>query len=301
MAFSSFAQITLNGLLTGGIFALIAMGLTLVFGVMDVVNFAHGAFVMLAMYLTFVLAKVAGIDPFLAILVVTPVFFVFGVVTERLVISPILDKSMFAQVFATLGLLWIFTNGADFIFGSAPRSISTGYTGITLGGIAIEEVRLYGFVIAIVTTTLLYLFLYRTKTGLAIRATAQSKELARPFGVNVSYIYMLTFGIAIALVGIAGSVSAATRPTTPNVANFFVLISFVIVTLGGLGNVTGAFLAGLFIGIVNAWVGFYLSSELAPPIYFTIFIMVLVLRSTGRFDELLYRINAALGTGGMSH
>ena len=282
-------QLLVNGLLLGSVLALAALGLSLIFGVMDVVNFAHGTFVMLAMYAAYVLWTVAGIDPFLSVLIVAPVFFVFGVVTERLVIAPIIDRPMFAQVFSTLGLLWILQFFAQFVFGPETRSFNAGYGGLAFAGIRVEEVRLYGFIITIVVTGLLYLFLQRTKIGLGIRATAQSDTLAQPFGINVDRIYMLTFGLGIALVGVAGSVLMSIQPVRPTVGNWYVLTSFVIVTLGGLGRIWGVLFAGFFIGILDSFISFYLSSPLAPPIYFAIFIVVLVLRAEGVTDELKYQ------------
>lgn len=283
-------QLVTNGLLTGGVLALSALGLTLIFGVMDVVNFAHGTYVMLAMYASYLLWDVAGLDPFLSMLLVGPLFFLFGAVSERLVIDPIIDRPMYAQVFATLGLLWIFENAALAAFGPEPATVNARYGGTNLAGIAIENGRLYGFVVSAVVTLLLGLFLFRTKTGLAIRATAQSKELAEPFGVDIQRIYMLTFGIGIGLVGIAGGALVAIRSVEPTAGNFLVLLAFVIVTLGGLGSIGGAFAAGLFIGVADSFISFYLSPQLGPPIYFVFFIGILVLRTTGQLEELMYHV-----------
>lgn len=284
-------QLLINGLLLGAVLALAALGLSLIFGVMDVVNFAHGTFVMLAMYAGYVLWTVAGIDPFLSILIVAPAFFVLGVIAERLIIAPIIDRSMFAQVFSTLGLLWILENFALFVFGPSTRSFNAGYGGLNIAGIRLQEVRLYGFIITIAITGLLYLFLHRTKTGLGIRATAQSDTLAQPFGVNVDRIYMLTFGLGIALVGVAGSVLISIQPVRPTIGNWYVLTSFVIVTLGGLGRIGGVLAAGFFIGVLDSFISFYLASPLAPPIYFAIFIVVLVLRADGITEEIRYQYN----------
>lgn len=296
-------QLVVNGLLLGAVFALAALGLSIIFGVMDVVNFAHGTFVMIAMYAGYVLWIHAGIDPFLSILIVAPVFFVIGIVTERLVIAPIIDRPMFAQVFATIGILWILEHFALFWFGPSSRGIRAGYGGLRIGSVVMEEVRLYGFLITIVVTALLYLFLYRTKTGLGIRATAQSEELAQPYGINIDRIHMLTFGLGIGLVGVAGSVLISVHSVRPTTGNLYVLTSFVIVTLGGLGSIGGVLLAGFFIGILDSFISFYLSSALGPPIYFAIFIFVLVLRAEGKIAELRYqldRIRSRL-VGGSEH
>ena len=287
------AQLVTNGLLTGGVLALSALGLTLIFGVMDVVNFAHGTYVMLAMYASYLLWDGLGLDPFLSMLLVGPLFFLFGAASERVVIDPIIDRPMYAQVFATLGLLWIFENAALAAFGPEPASVNANYGGTVVAGIAVENGRLYGFVVAAVVTLLLALFLFRTKTGLAIRATAQSKELAEPFGVDIGRIYMLTFGIGIGLVGIAGGALVAIRSVEPTAGNFLVLLAFVIVTLGGLGSIGGAFVAGLFIGVADSFISFYVSPQLGPPIYFVFFIGILVLRTTGRLDEVRFRVGQA--------
>jgi len=230
------------------------------------------------------------VDPFLAILIIAPLFFILGVVIERLIIAPIIDQPMFAQVFSTLGLLWILENFALFWFGPTTRSINTDYGGLVFAGINIEEVRLYAFIIAMIMGMSTYLLLHKTKLGLGIRATAQSDDLAQPFGINVDRIYMITFGIGIALVGVAGSTIMSIQPVRPTVGNWFVLTSFVIVTLGGLGSIGGVLLAGLFIGVLDSYISFYISSALAPPIYFGIFILVLVLRAEGIIDKIKYQI-----------
>lgn len=297
------AQLVSNGLLTGGLLALSAMGLTLIFGVMDIVNFAHGTYVMLAMYAGYFAWTIGGVDPFVATLLVGPAFFVFGVLTERIVISPIIDRPMYAQVFATLGLLWAFENAALVAFGPAPKSVNLGYGGLNVAGVSIEISRLYGFVIAVVVTALVYLFLFRTKTGLAIRATAQSRTLAEPFGVDIDRIFMITFGLGIGLVGVAGSAIIATRSVTPTAGNYFVLLAFVIVTLGGLSSIGGTFVAGLFIGVADSFIAFYVSPQVAPPIYFVFFIAILVLRATGRLDTVRFKLRRTFSgfSGGMGH
>lgn len=294
------AQLTTNGVLTGGLLALSALGLTLIFGVMDVVNFAHGTYVMLAMYAGYFAWSIGGLDPFVAIILVGPLFFIFGLVSEKVVIDPIIDRPMYAQVFATVGLLWIFENGALTLFGPDSKTVTSSYGGIQVLGISIQVSRLIGFFIALIVTVLLLLFLERTKTGLAIRATAQNRDLAEPFGVDIDRIFMITFGIGIGLIGIAGSSLIATRSVVPTTGNYFVLLAFVIVTLGGLNSILGTFLAGVFIGVADSFVSFYLSPELAPPIYFLIFISVLVMRARGHIEILRFRFRSLFAGGGLN-
>lgn len=274
-------QIILYGTLTGGVYALVAMGLSLIFGVMDVVNFAHGAYLMLAMYSSFFAWQIFNIDPFVSILIIAPAFFVFGVISERLVIHPIIDEPDFAQIFATVGLIWVFENTAHFLWGADPRGISAGYGGMNILGIPVQEVRVFGFVIAIITAIGMYILLEKTKIGLAIRATSQDKQAAKLMGINTKWVYMVTFGLGIALVGVAGPVVASIFSTTPTVGANYVLIAFVVVVLGGLGDVFGAIWAGILIGIVDSAVAFYAEPTLSAPVYYTIFIVVLVLRATG--------------------
>jgi branched-chain amino acid transport system permease protein len=296
-----YAQLIVSGLLSGGMLALAALGLTLIFGVLDVVNFAHGTYVMLAMYAGYWAWEVGGIDPFIATLLVGPLFFVFGVICERLVIQPVIDRPMYAQVFGTVGLLWIFENGAQALFGPNTKSVTASYGGFSIGGVAVQQSRLYGFIIAVIVTGLLVLFLNRTKTGLAIRATAQTRDLAEPFGVNIERIFMITFGLGIGLIGVAGSALIATRSVEPTTGNFYVLLAFVIVTLGGLSSIYGTFLAGLFIGIADSFISFFLSPEIAPPIYFALFIGVMVLRAKGYIETLKFRLSSLRSSGGVAN
>jgi branched-chain amino acid transport system permease protein len=295
------AQLTANGLLAGGLLALSALGLTLIFGVLDVVNFAHGTYVMLAMYAGYWAWEVGGIDPFLATVLVGPLFFLFGLVSERLVIQPVIDRPMYAQVFGTVGLLWMFENGALAVFGPDAKSVTATYGGIDAFGVSIQVSRLIGFCIAVVVTVALLLFLRRTRTGLAIRATAQTRDLAEPYGVNIERIFMLTFAIGIGLIGIAGSAIIATRSVQPTTGNFFVLLAFVIVTLGGLNSIVGTFFAGLFIGVADSFISFYISPELAPPIYFALFIGVLVMRARGYIELVKFRLGRLLPNGGVAN
>ena len=296
MVLDTLIQAVFYGILTGGVYALVAVGLTLIFGVMDVVNFAHGAYVMLAMYMTFFLWQIFGLDPFLSILIVAPAFFLFGVVSERLVIHPIIDEPSFAQIFATVGLTWVFENAALYFFGPTPRGINAGYGRITILNIPAGEARVYGFLISIAATLGLFALLYRTKTGRAIRATAQSKEAAELMGMNTTHVFLITFGLGIALAGIAGSVVATLFSTFPHVGATYVLIAFVVVVLGGLGNVFGALVGGLVIGVIDSLVGVYIDPVLGPPIYYVVFIAVLLFRATDRFegDSLIHAARRAV-------
>jgi branched-chain amino acid transport system permease protein len=278
-----FLQLTINGLLQGGIYSLISIGLTLIFGVTRIVNFAHGEFLMLAMYATFFLFQFVGIDPYLSILIVTPLLFVLGLCSERLVIHPILNAPSFMQIFATVGLSVALQNAALFFWKADYRSVKTTYAGMMVpaGEFLISFARLMAFLAAVVISYGVFLYLKKTYTGKAIRAVAQNRTAATLMGINIRQIYFFTFGLGTALVGIAGALLMPIYYVFPTVGGLFVLTAFVVVVLGGLGNMTGAFIGGLVIGLVESYSGFYGATQLKEAVYFVIFILVLLLKPSG--------------------
>jgi branched-chain amino acid transport system permease protein len=278
-----FLQLTINGLLQGGIYSLISIGLTLIFGVTRIVNFAHGEFLMLAMYATFFLFQFVGIDPYLSLLIVTPLLFVLGLCSERLVIHPILNAPSFMQIFATVGLSIALQNAALFFWTADYRSVKTTYAGMMVpaGEFLISFARLMAFLAAVVISYGVFLYLKKTYTGKAIRAVAQNRTAATLMGINIRQIYFFTFGLGTALVGIAGALLMPIYYVFPTVGGFFVLTAFVVVVLGGLGNMTGAFIGGLVIGLVESYSGFYGATQLKEAVYFVIFILVLLLKPSG--------------------
>jgi branched-chain amino acid transport system permease protein len=278
-----FLQLTINGLLQGGIYSLISIGLTLIFGVTRIVNFAHGEFLMLAMYATFFLFHFVGVDPYLSILIVTPLLFVLGICSERLVIHPILNAPSFMQIFATVGLSVALQNAALFFWTADYRSVKTTYAGMMVpaGEFLISFARLMAFLAAIVISYGVFLYLKKTYTGKAIRAVAQNRTAATLMGINIRQIYLFTFGLGTALVGIAGALLMPIYYVFPTVGGLFVLTAFVVVVLGGLGNLTGAFIGGLVIGLVESYSGFYGATQLKEAVYFVIFILVLLLKPSG--------------------
>jgi branched-chain amino acid transport system permease protein len=278
-----FLQLTINGLLQGGIYSLISIGLTLIFGVTRIVNFAHGEFLMLAMYATFFLFQFVGIDPYLSLLIVTPLLFVLGLCSERLVIHPILNAPSFMQIFATVGLSIALQNAALFFWTADYRSVKTTYAGMMVpaGEFLISFARLMAFLAAVVISYGVFLYLKKTYTGKAIRAVAQNRTAATLMGINIRQIYFFTFGLGTALVGIAGALLMPIYYVFPTVGGLFVLTAFVVVVLGGLGNMTGAFIGGLVIGLVESYSGFYGATQLKEAVYFVIFILVLLLKPSG--------------------
>jgi branched-chain amino acid transport system permease protein len=278
-------QSLISGILMGGIYALVSIGLTLIFGVMNIINFAHGEFLMISMYLTFWAFHYFNFDPYLSIIVVAPSLFLFGILTQKLLIQRLVDAEHYTQIFVTVGLSIVMVNTVLFLWKADYRMIKTSYTMSVLhiSGMVISYPRLISFLVAISITFLLFIFLKYTYLGKAIRATAQDNQGARLMGVNIRRVYLFTFGLGSAIVGVAGAVLSPIYYAFPTVGLHFVLISFVVVVLGGLGNVTGAFWGGLMIGVIESFSGFFISPDLKEAIYFLIFILVLILKPSGLF------------------
>ena len=284
-------QVLLNGILLGGLYALVSLGLTLIFGVMRIINFAHGQFLMLAMYGTFWLFQLYGVDPYLSILIVLPLMFILGIVAYRVVIQPIIDASEMTHVFATLGLNLSLQGIALILWQGDFRGIRTVYSSMVvhLGSLYINIPRLIIFLCALATIWVLFLFLKKTYIGKAIRASAQKRVAAQLMGVNLSRIYMIAFGMGIAIVGITGAVLMPIYEVFPSVGSLFALVSFVVVVLGGLGNLGGALVGGIIIGVVESVSGVFIAPNLKEGVYFIIFVIILLLRPTGIFGKAVIR------------
>jgi len=280
-------QIIASGLLTGGIYALLAVGLTLIFGVLRVVNFAHGEFMMLGMYGAFWMWALWDIDPYLSVFAVVPAIFGLGLLTDRLIIKRTIGAPEVTVVFATLGLSILLQNAALTVFSADTRSVTTGYTGTALsfGEVRVSIPMLISFVVAIGLALALWAFLSRTRFGKAIQATAQNRDAAALMGINVQRVYMMTYAIAVAGAGAMGAIAAPVFSVYPRVGLSFVITAFVIVVLGGLGSVLGAVIAALLVGLVQSVVGFLVGAAWAEIAYFVLFIAVLVLRPQGLFGR----------------
>jgi branched-chain amino acid transport system permease protein len=280
-------QLIINGLLLGGIYALISIGLTLIFGVLEIVNFAHGEFLMLAMYAAYFLFQLYGVDPYLSLVIILPLFFLIGVAVQRVTIQPILSAPPLNQIFMTVGLSMVLQNLALFFWKADYRTVKTSYSSLTLkaAGLMISFPRLVAFVLAMGLIAGLLIFLQKTYTGKAIRARAQERKAAMLMGINVYRTYQIAFGMGIACVGAAGAMLMPVFFVFPSVGTLFVLIAFVVVILGGYNSLTGALVGGLIIGVVEAFSGFFISPHLKEAIYFVIFILILLFRPTGLFGR----------------
>jgi branched-chain amino acid transport system permease protein len=274
-----------NGLMTGAVYALIALGLTLVYGVLHIINFAHGATLTAAMFAVFVLHSVFRVDPYIAVFILTPLFFGLGYAVQRFVINPASHGEDSNILMVTLGLSIIIENGLLAWFRSDTRSIDVpyGFSVIEIGNLFLSTPRVIAFVASFAVAGLLGLLLLKTDTGKAIRAVAKEKTGAALSGINVDHIYAVTFGLGAACLAIAACLLMPTFLVNPRVGNAFVLVAFTIVVLGGMGSIGGALAGGLIIGVVESLSGLYLGESLGQIGIFLIFILVLLFRPTGLF------------------
>jgi len=277
------AQAIVSGLLMGGLYALISVGLTLIFGVMRIINFAHGDLMMLAMYITYWMFTLYGIDPYISIVVTMPVLFVIGSVIQKSLINRVLDAPQSSQLFLTLGVMLIAQNAALLLWKADYRAIRAPYTGsvIKLGEVFVGIPRLTSFAVAIILTGMLYLLLTRTKMGRAMRATAQNREVSMLMGVNVPRIQTVAFGIGSACVGAAGTLLSTFYYISPTVGTTFTLTAFLAVVLGGMGSFTGAFFGGLIVGLAESLGAVYVATQYRELVTFIIFIFILLAKPSG--------------------
>jgi branched-chain amino acid transport system permease protein len=276
-------QLIVNGLLLGGIYALISIGLTLIFGVVRVINFAHGEFLMLSMYITYFSYTFLGLNPYLSLIIGIPLMFLAGMAIDQVIIRPLREAPAYMQVFATVGLSIVLLNMALFLFTGDYQSIRMPFAEKTLhlGVLSLSYAKLVIFFSAILVSITLFLLLKYTNLGKQIRAIAQDRMAAKLVGINLNRIYMLTFGIGTALVGIAGGLILPVYYVFPSVGVYFVLTAFVVVVLGGMGNMVGALLGGFIIGITDSLSGYYIDPSLKEVISFIIFLVVLLIRPSG--------------------
>lgn len=279
----------LNGLTTGAVYALIALGLTLIYGVLHIINFAHGASLMMALYGVYALKERWGVDPYVALPFMVPAMFVLGYGMQRLIINRASHGKDENILLVTLGLSIVMENLALLFFKSDTRTIDTTYTlsTVAIGPEAVQVMvsvpKLVAFVGALVVSTLLILILQRTDLGRAIRAVAKEKQGARLMGIDVEHVYAMCFGLGLSCLGAAACFLLPAYYVNPQVGNGFVLVAFTVVVLGGMGSFAGALLGGLLIGVVESFGGLFLGESLGQVGIFVIFIAVLLLRPQGFF------------------
>ncbi|MCW2239818.1 branched-chain amino acid ABC transporter permease [Azospirillum canadense] len=278
-------EAALNGLMTGAVYALIALGLTLIYGVLHIINFAHGALLTCAMFGVWIAWAWLGMDPYLVILPLVPLMFALGYGLQRFVIGPASHGDDGNILLVTLGLSIVLENVLLALFQSDTRTLDTDYSFqvVALGPLLLSYPRVIGLGVAVVVTGLLWLVLNRTDTGKAIRAVAKEKLGANLVGIDVPHVYAVTFGMGCACLAVAAGLLMPTFYVNPRIGGAFVLVAFTVVVLGGMGSLPGALLGGLFIGVVESLCGLFLGDSLGQIGIFLIFIAVLLVRPTGLF------------------
>ncbi|MDL2403365.1 branched-chain amino acid ABC transporter permease [Rhizobium mayense] len=275
----------INGLLTGAIYALVALGLTLVYGVLHIINFAHGATLAAAMFAVWGLNAAFAIDPYWTIPIVAPVFFAVGYCVQRFVIGPASHGDDSNILLITLGLSILIENALLVGFGSDTRSIPSdwSFAVVEAGPFLLSSAKLIGAAGSLIVALAFFLLMNRTDTGKAIRAVAREKLGAKLVGINVGHIFAVTFGLGCAALAMAAALLMPTFYVNPRIGGAFVNIAFTVVVLGGMGSIPGAMAGGLIIGMVESVSGLFLGESLGQIGIFIIFILVLLLRPTGLF------------------
>ena len=275
----------INGLLLGGIYTLVASGLTLIYGVLHIINFAHGSLLMLAMFGVYYLLTLLGIDPYLSIFIMVPAMYLLGYLLYKGLIGRLASGKDENILLVTLGLSILIENLALMFFKGDSRTILVSYsdTMVELGPAFVPLPKLISFVVAMVLCAALGLFMQRTDTGRAIRAVAKERVGARLVGIDVDRIFAISYGIGLATLGAAASLMMPMFYVSPTVGHVFVLVAFTVVVLGGMGSFLGAIVGGLIIGLTESFGGLFLGESMGQIGISLIFILILLLRPSGLF------------------
>jgi branched-chain amino acid transport system permease protein len=282
---TTIAQAVVNGLLIGGIYALVSIGVTLIFGVVKIVNFAHGEFVMIGMYVAFFLATYLGIDPLLSLFVSMPLLFGIGLLLQRFLIKRVLGLGDMPQIFLTFALSVLLVNVTLLLFTANYRTVQTPYSEavIHLGPLYVPVAKLIAFAVAMGLSLALWVFLRATDLGKAMRAAAQNRDVAMLMGIDPDRVFGVAVGLALALAGAAGSLLMPFYPAYPLVGQVFVLMAFVAVVLGTLGNVVGALVASLMMGIAESLGIQFVGADSGLIVVFLMLLLMLALKPNGLF------------------
>ena len=287
MSFSLYVEVLIQGVLSGLVYGLMALGLSVIFGVVRVVNFAHGEFAVLAMYCAFVLFGLAGVDPIIASIPLAIAFFVLGYAMQRGMVQPFVTRPQHEQFILLVGVALVITNALLLVFGPESKHVDLPYSfdSYTVAGVLIDKVRVYGAAAALAVTAALFAFFRFTSTGTAIRASADNLTGAAVVGLDVKRLYAISFGLGLACVGAAGSIMMALTDMTPMLAPSLTLLAFTIVIVGGLGSMTGALAGGLLIGVAEAVASLVVSPAIKSMVSFGLLVLVLALRPQGLFGK----------------
>ncbi|WP_127032219.1 branched-chain amino acid ABC transporter permease [Brucella melitensis] len=278
-----FLQIVINGILLGGLYAIMAQGLALVWGVLNIVNLAHGTMIMLGGYVTWLVFANFGIDPFIGVFAAAAVMFCFGYALQRCVLNLVARGPMFNALLITFGIEIIFTDVAQHVFSADFRAIIPSYSAVNFNvyGITIPLMNLLAFIAAFVVSGFMFFFMMTTKLGRAIRATAQNLTAARLYGVEPRHLYAVNFGIGVAIAGVAGGLYATVNQLNPYIGVPLTAKSFAITIIGGLDNPLGVILGGLILGVIESLTVLYLGDTYRNVVSFSILVLVLIIRPGG--------------------
>jgi branched-chain amino acid transport system permease protein len=280
-------QLVVSTVLLGGIYALIAIGLTLIFGVMRVVNFAHGEFLMLGMYLAFWAFTLVHLDPYVTFALALPLLFGVGWLSYRIVMRPVIHAGHNVHVFTTVGLSVALQNVALVLWTADSRFVRTGYYAVVVrvGGAAVNLAQIVAFAVAVLLTGALFAFLRWSYMGKVMRATAQDRQVASLMGIDTGRVFALTWAVGVACVGAAGVLLAPIYPVYPTAGLQFVLIAYVAVVLGGLGDMAGALIASVVVAAVEVVGSYMLGTAWKEVLYLLLFIGILIVRPAGLFGQ----------------
>ncbi len=274
-------QVVVSGILSGGLYAMVALGLALIFGVMRVINIAHGPLLMLGAYATFFLYHRFGMNPFLTVPLSMAALFVVGMLLQRSLIFRVVDAPELSSLLLTFGISIALVNLAQLAFTSDLRAVEYITGAWLVGGLALSKPRVIAFAFAAGVTALAFVFLQRTRLGKAIRATSQSREVAMVCGIDVARIHMITFGLASALAAAGGSLLAVIVAIQPEMGQVWTFKSFLVIVLGGAGNYPGALLGGMLLGLVEQLASLFLTTQLSEVVAYVLLVLVLLVRPTG--------------------
>jgi branched-chain amino acid transport system permease protein len=275
------AQVVVSGILAGALYAMVALGLALIFGVMRVINIAHGPLLMLGAYVTYFLYSELGLNPYLSLPLSMAALFVIGVLLQRTLVFRVVDAPELSSLLLTFGVSIGVVNLAQLAFTSDLRAVEFITGSWIVGGIALSKSRTVAFLVAAGLTAAAFLFLQRTKLGKAIRATSQSREVAMVCGINVDRIHLLTFGLAAALAAAGGTLLSVIVAIQPEMGQVWTFKSFLVIVLGGAGNYPGALLGGMLLGLIEAMASLFLTTQLSEAVAYVLLVVVLLIRPTG--------------------
>jgi branched-chain amino acid transport system permease protein len=280
-------QVLVNSVLLGGLYCLLGIGMTLIFGVMRIINACHGDFLMVAMYIAFFLFTAIKLDPFISLFIATPALFVLGCGIYSFLIRRLRGEFEESSLILTWGVALVLENLFTIGFSADYRSIATSYStqNVTLGGISLSVPMLLSFSVAVLLTAAMYTLLLRSNLGRAIRAIAQNKPAAQLMGINVERVQMLSYGTGAALAGAAGAAFSSVFYVFPAIGGLFTVKAFEVIVLGGLGNVVGAFFAGILLAVAESFGAVFISTGLKDAVGFLIFVLVLIFRPAGLFGR----------------